>query len=69
MIQISGTQILADSQDEASSVKKFQAEWFTLGELTTVISYLLFGNLIDNSFDHKYLVTACSLALGVAYLI
>jgi len=42
---------------------------FYIFQLTVVTSFLFFGNIIDNTTNHKQLVMLCDFLLGTVYMI
>lgn len=42
---------------------------YLLTGMTVAVSLALFGNIIDNTEDHKYLVTICNIILATLYTI
>ena len=42
---------------------------YFINNSTLIISFILFGNIIDNTADHKIFITVANFTIGVIYII
>lgn len=40
-----------------------------LGLMTTSLAFIIFGNILDNSANHKRLIVYCDLLIGCLYIL
>jgi len=42
---------------------------YFISNSTMIVSFILFGNIIDNTADHKIFITVSNFAIGVIYIV
>jgi hypothetical protein len=42
---------------------------YFISNSTMIVSFILFGNIIDNTVDHKIFITVSNFTIGVIYIV